>query len=428
MLLLLIALGCRTKDEVVDSAVFIDEDNDGFDVLDDCDDTLASVNPDAAEGCNGLDDDCDGEVDEGVLLTVYTDDDGDGFGSGSLQACEITSGTADEGGDCDDTDDAVHPGADEICNGVDDDCDGDTDEDALDALTWYADSDTDGFGDPTTSDTGCLAPSGFVEDATDCDDTSAAVNPDALEVCNGLDDDCDSTLDEPAELLGSDAACPAVDCSDALAQLTAPATGALWIDGGTGVASQTWCDMDNHGGGWTLVMRCVEDNLAYSDAAWTDTSVLSETEFDLTVAGCSKYDAFNVVGFTELRSSSTDDFTDDFVEDLGSAQTSAQALFSSTGWEISTDFQSYFNEMMDPFGQEWGCTTYRSYGINQQDYLGVAFISGGGYCDWNGSARWGQRVNADHDGTGNHAGQGWGAYSTIGYEWSYAITQLMWVR
>ena len=84
--------------------------------------------------------------------------------------------------------------------------------------------------------------------------------------------------------------------------------------------------------------------------------------------------------------------------------------------------------MMDPFGQEWGCTSYRSYGINQRDYLGTAFISGGSYCDWNGGARWGQRVNADHSGTGNHAGQGWGVYSTIGYQWSWAISQLMWVR
>ena len=130
----------------------------------------------------------------------------------------------------------------------------------------------------------------------------------------------------------------------------------------------------------------------------------------------------------ELRSSYPTDLGDDFVEDLGSEYDSALVLFAGEGWEISGDFQDYFNGMMDPYAQEWGCTDHRSYGINQRDYLGTDFLDSGSHCDWNGGTRWGQRVNADHNETGNHAGQGWGAYSTIGYSWSWAISQLMWVR
>ena len=64
---------------------------------------------------------------------------------------------------CDPADGDQFPGADEYCNGEDDDCDGTTDEDAsLDVLTWYADSDSDGFGDPARSDIDCYQPSGYV--------------------------------------------------------------------------------------------------------------------------------------------------------------------------------------------------------------------------------------------------------------------------
>ena len=438
---LLLLFSCRAKDPVdLDTGLVdtgpeeveeVDVDGDGWLEEEDCDDADPAIHPDAEELCDGVDNDCDGTVDLGAvdMGLWYLDEDEDGYGGAEVRACERPSGTVDDAEDCDDEDAQIHPGADELCNDVDDDCDGAVDEEsALDATTWFSDQDMDGYGDPQNSTRSCQQPPGMGQDSSDCDDTDPAVNPAAEEVCDGIDDDCDGTVDDPEDLLGSDALCPAEDCEEALDTLTSPTSGLLWIDGGTGTASQTLCDMDTDGGGWTLVMRCVEDAIAYDEALWTDSSVLNETEFDGAVAGCSKYDAYNLVAFTELRTSSTTDLTTDFVEDLATEYSSAQALFSTTGWEISTDFQSYFNELMDPFGQEWGCTTYRSYGINQQDYLGVAFIYGGSYCDWNGGARWGQRVNADHDSTGNHAGQGWGVYSTIGYEWSYAITQYLWVR
>lgn len=82
----------------------------------------------------------------------------------------------------------------ESCNSRDDDCDGMIDEGAL--TTYYADSDSDLYGDSGDTTTGCSAPSGYVADATDCDDTSASVKPGATETCNSTDDDCDSSIDE----------------------------------------------------------------------------------------------------------------------------------------------------------------------------------------------------------------------------------------
>lgn len=94
----------------------------------DCDDGDASVFPGALETCNGRDDDCDAEVDEGLeVATWYADADGDGFGNDAetLAACEEPSGHASVGGDCNDDDTAIHPGAVEVCeDGIDDDCDG----------------------------------------------------------------------------------------------------------------------------------------------------------------------------------------------------------------------------------------------------------------------------------------------------------------
>jgi len=169
----------------------------------DCDDDNAAVNPDATEICNGIDDDCDTYIDAddsdvAGAFTYYIDHDGDGYGSGTYLeiSCEEIDGWTLDSSDCDDLDADVFPGADEVCNGVDDDCDGTVDEgEAIDMSTWYADADGDGYGDAGSTAIACDAPTGYVEDATDCDDEDDAVNPDAVEVCNGVDDDCDGETD-----------------------------------------------------------------------------------------------------------------------------------------------------------------------------------------------------------------------------------------
>ena len=129
-----------------------------------------------------------------VLLDTATlpapSDDADDFDGDGYSVAE---------GDCDDEDANVFPGTAEICDGVDNNCDGEIDEpDAFGTSTWLTDSDGDGFGDPYSTTTACEAPSGTVAAGgeADCDDSSATIHPDADEVCDELDNDCDGSTDE----------------------------------------------------------------------------------------------------------------------------------------------------------------------------------------------------------------------------------------
>ncbi len=189
-----------------DSSGYEDGDHDGAPACDDCDDSTPDVGPDAAESCNGVDDDCDGAVDEPGAIdgTIwYADADGDGYGDVSVPttACSAPAGGVADATDCDDTSATVHPAAVESCNGDDDDCDGDVDApDEVATTVWYADADGDGSGDPATAVDACLAPAGYVADATDCDDGDPDVSPTADERCNLVDDDCDGTTDEDSAI------------------------------------------------------------------------------------------------------------------------------------------------------------------------------------------------------------------------------------
>lgn len=167
----------------------VDEDNDGFYTNvpegcterceEDCDDDYALTWPGATEGCDGKDNDCDGEVDEGegVKDAWFRDADGDLHGGGdAFYACQKPDGYVEAGDDCDDADYAVAPGLTESCDDKDNDCDGNTDEDF--------DTDGDGF-----FAMGC-------EGGADCDDTNPAVFGGANEECdNDLDEDCDGLDD-----------------------------------------------------------------------------------------------------------------------------------------------------------------------------------------------------------------------------------------
>ncbi len=184
-----LALSCDQPDG------YVDDDTD-------CDDDDPDAWPGADEFCDGFDNDCDEEVDEDSAVDAgawYPDADGDGYGEPSdpTVSCEAPEGFVADETDCDDGDDAVNPGAEEVCNEVDDDCDTELDEDdAVDAGTWYADTDGDGFGDPGSETRACVVPDGYLDDASDCDDDSAGVYPGAEETCDGEDDDCDGDTDE----------------------------------------------------------------------------------------------------------------------------------------------------------------------------------------------------------------------------------------
>jgi hypothetical protein len=148
------------------------------------------------ETCNGVDDDCDGVIDNGLpVKTFFKDEDGDGFGSNATASgCQAPEGYVEKGNDCVDTNAAINPGAAELCNEVDDNCNGTVDE-GVQKPVWYRDSDGDGYGS-TQQTVACFKPDGFVADAGDCVDANPNIYPGANEVCNAIDDNCDFQVDE----------------------------------------------------------------------------------------------------------------------------------------------------------------------------------------------------------------------------------------
>jgi hypothetical protein len=120
----------------------------------DCDDSDASVNPGASETCNGIDDDCNTLIDDGVLTTYFEDADGDGFGNpGSTQdACAPPTGFVADNADCDDADSAIYPGAVEICDGVDNDCNSMIDDACIDECSIVLTGDINESGTLTSAD------------------------------------------------------------------------------------------------------------------------------------------------------------------------------------------------------------------------------------------------------------------------------------
>jgi hypothetical protein len=222
LFVLLTLLGCADDPGDCDAAqgsgiaLYVDNDGDGFgqgpatwacqvsdgfsELPGDCDDADPQLHPNADELCDGIDNDCSGDVDEDPLDPGqwYPDFDGDGFGDGTqgLSACSAPANYIADALDCDDTRSAVNPSATEVCNGLDDNCDGNLDdESASDALTWFADSDGDGFGDAETSQLHCTQPTGTSANEMDCDDADPSIHPDQEELCDGVDNDCDGAVD-----------------------------------------------------------------------------------------------------------------------------------------------------------------------------------------------------------------------------------------
>jgi hypothetical protein len=206
-------------DEDVQQEFYADSDGDGFgnaeitveaceapsgfvDTGSDCNDSSATSYPAAEELCDGLDNDCDEEIDEDLDLDFYMDSDGDGFGNED----EVVSGCAPEldlstiGGDCDDNDPAISPVANELCNEIDDNCNGETDEGVQ--VVFYNDQDQDGFGDAATTAEACTTPEGYVDNADDCNDIDSQVQPNADEICDAQDNDCDGDIDEEGAIGG----------------------------------------------------------------------------------------------------------------------------------------------------------------------------------------------------------------------------------
>ncbi len=178
---------------------YADADADSYAATEDCDDDAAEVYPGAAERCDGIDNDCDGQVDMGVMSRWYPDEDGDGFGAvtDAVYSCDAPAGFVASATDCDDGNANRNPGSTEVCDdlAVDENCDGladDADPTAAGKVRWFVDADGDGFGTTDQSRVACAAPPGFGADTTDCDDADANVFPGAADVAgDGVDADCD---------------------------------------------------------------------------------------------------------------------------------------------------------------------------------------------------------------------------------------------
>ncbi len=243
-----------------------DQDLDGFlneaHGGDDCDDTNPIVNPEGDEVCNGLDDDCNGltdmediaNLDPTTVIGFHPDADADTFGARDtpvVYECTAPEGYGIGSDDCDDLNPDINPAATEVCDGLDNDCDNLKDDkdpsvDLATASDWWTDADDDGFGDPGASVFACNPPVGTVDNdldcddtdplllaaadwlpdndddgygagvpagiidcfppaggpwasevvGEDCDDTNPAINPGEIEVCSGIDEDCDLDIDE----------------------------------------------------------------------------------------------------------------------------------------------------------------------------------------------------------------------------------------
>jgi Putative metal-binding motif len=177
----------------------------------DCDDDDRSVNPDTSEVCDGFDNNCNGVVDEGLLIAGYQDIDGDGFGrevepgdarpgeivgeDNKVYVCPGTPGVTPRAIDCNEEDPLVRPDMPELCDDVDNNCDESDDDNPVEAV-WYIDQDGDGFGNPGGPvKISCAREVGYSLYALDCNDLDAGVNPNQVEVCDGKDNDCDGTPD-----------------------------------------------------------------------------------------------------------------------------------------------------------------------------------------------------------------------------------------
>ena len=181
-----------------------DQDGDGFDAVefggDDCDDNDPQIGPHAEEVCDEIDNNCDGQIDEGKILTFYQDLDGDGYGDSEsiIEACEAPENTSDLAGDCDDNDADIHPDAEEVCDGIDNDCDG-TPDDGSAQVAIYLDIDGDGYGQDPAVDVACPddIPEGHTVDGGDCNEEDTSINPGVSEICgDGIDNNCNFETDE----------------------------------------------------------------------------------------------------------------------------------------------------------------------------------------------------------------------------------------
>ena len=171
----------------------------------DCDDARSDVYPNAPGTAEGIDNNCNGIIDASECLPSlwYADADNDGFGDNNttLSECGQPSGYVADNTDCDDTRADVYPNAPGTAEDIDNNCNGIIDASECLPSLWFADADNDGFGDNNTILSECDQPSGYVADNTDCDDTQGDVYPNAPGTAEGIDNNCNGSIDTDEQAL-----------------------------------------------------------------------------------------------------------------------------------------------------------------------------------------------------------------------------------
>jgi hypothetical protein len=173
----------------------VDADGDGYTSDEDCDDSNANIFPNQTEVCDGIDNNCNLQIDEDVQIAFFIDEDEDGFGSGDpILTCEQLPNTVNNNLDCDDQDANTYPFSEEVCDGIDNNCDEEIDEHLQ--ITAYPDQDQDGFGNPERPQSVCHYSELHIANNTDCNDDNNLIYPEAIEICDELDNNCNNEIDE----------------------------------------------------------------------------------------------------------------------------------------------------------------------------------------------------------------------------------------